>query len=97
LQRNRKNLEQASEADEIENCISLRIPWVHLIQVHRRTKQALEVAQAGCGEPALAWIAHYEETLVGVEAALAIDDDPTVGDGAAVQPFKDRSSRFQAL
>jgi hypothetical protein len=27
LQRNRKNLEQASEADEIENCISLRIPW----------------------------------------------------------------------
>jgi hypothetical protein len=73
---------------------------LHLIQVHRRTKQALEVARtqatAGHGEPAQAWITHYEETLAGVEAALAIDDDPIVCDGSLVYPFKDRPSRFQA-
>lgn len=74
---------------------------LHLIQVHRRTKQAIEVAhtqaEAGHGEPAQAWIAHYKETLAGVEAALALDDDPTSAEGSTIQPFKDRSSRFQAL
>jgi len=74
---------------------------LHLIQVHRRTTQALEVAraqaEAGHGEPAQAWIAHYEETLAGVEVALAVDDDPTAGDGSPVHPFKDRHSRFQAI
>jgi hypothetical protein len=74
---------------------------LHLIQVQRRTKQALEVAHAqavgGHGEPAQAWIAHYDETLAGVEAALAIDDDPTVTDGSTVQPFKDRPNQFRAI
>ncbi len=74
---------------------------LHLIQVHRRTKQALEVAHTqattGYGEPAQAWIKHYEDTLAGVEAALAIDDNPTVSDGTIIQPFKDSPSRFQAL
>lgn len=73
----------------------------NLIQVQRRTKQALELAQAqaeaGNGEIAQAWIEHYEETLVGVEAALAIDDDPTIGNGAMVQPFPNNPSRFQPL
>ncbi len=73
----------------------------NLIQVQRRTKQALAVAQdqvaAGNGETAQAWIRHYEETLAGVEAALAVDDDPTAGDGAMVQPFKTDPSRFQPL
>jgi hypothetical protein len=74
---------------------------MHLIQLQRRTKQALEVAQTqqamGNGEIAQAWIQHYEDTLVGVEAALAVDDDPTVSDEATVQPFKDHRSRFQTL
>lgn len=73
----------------------------NLIQVQRRTKQALELAQAqaaaGNGEIAQAWIEHYEETLSGVEAALAIDDDPTISDGARVQPFPSYPSRFQPL
>lgn len=73
----------------------------NLIQVQSRTKQALEIAQTqtatGSGEPAQAWIQHYEETLVGVEAALAVDDDPTVRDGTMVRPFKGHRRRFQPL
>jgi hypothetical protein len=73
----------------------------NLIQVQRRTKQALAVAQAqvaaGNGETAQAWIRHYEETLAGVEAALAVDDDPTASDGEMVRPFKTHPSRFQPL
>jgi hypothetical protein len=71
----------------------------NLIQVQRRTKQALEIAQAqvsaGNGEIVQAWIEHYEETLAGVEAALAIDDDPEVSDGTMIQPFQGHPSRFQ--
>jgi hypothetical protein len=73
----------------------------NLIQVQRRTKQALETAQAQAttenGEMAQAWIKHYQETLAGVEAALAVDDDLTMGDGIIVQPFKNHPSRFQPL
>jgi hypothetical protein len=73
----------------------------HLLQVQCRTKQALEMAQAqaaaGNGETAQAWREHYEETLAGVKAALAIDDDPTVSDGTMVQPFQGHPSRFQPL
>jgi len=73
----------------------------NLIQVQRRTKQALELVQAQAeaenGEVAQAWIQHYEETLSGVEAALAIDDDPTISNGAMVQPFPNHPSRFQPL
>ena len=73
----------------------------HLIQVQRQTKQALEMAQtqtmAGNGETAQAWREHYEETLAGVEAALTIDNDPTISDGTMVQPFKNHPSRFQPL
>jgi hypothetical protein len=73
----------------------------NLIQVQRRTKQALEIAQAqvsaGNGEIVQAWIEHYEETLAGVEAALAIDDDESVSDGTMIQPFQGHPSRFQPL
>jgi hypothetical protein len=73
----------------------------NLIQVQRRTKQALEMAKAhvemGNGQMAQAWIRHYEETLVGVEAALAIDDDQTISDETMVQPFQNHTSRFQPL
>lgn len=73
----------------------------NLIQVQRRTKQALEIAQAqvsaGNGEIAQAWIEHHEETLAGVEAALAIDDDKEVRDGTMIQPFQGHPSRFQPL
>ncbi len=73
----------------------------NLIQVQRRTKQALEIAQAqataGNGETVQAWIEHYEETLAGVEAALAIDDDVTISDGTMAQPFPNHPSRFQPL
>lgn len=74
---------------------------MNLIQVQHRTKQALEIVQAqvtaGNGETAQAWVHHYEETLAGTEAALAIDDDLTISNGAMVQPFKTHTSRFQAL
>ncbi|GHO77212.1 hypothetical protein KSD_49830 [Ktedonobacter sp. SOSP1-85] len=74
---------------------------INLIQVQRRTKQALELAQAqaatGNDEIAQAWIRHYEETLAGVEAALAIDDDPMISDGVRIQPFPNSPSRFQSL
>jgi hypothetical protein len=73
----------------------------HLIQLQHRTKQALQVAQnqeaMGNGEIAQAWTQHYEETLVGVKAALAVDDDSTMNDEVTVQPFKNHPSRFQAL
>lgn len=73
----------------------------NLIQVQRRTKQALEVAKKqaaeGNGEATQAWIQHYEDTLIGVQTALAVDDDLTMSDGTVVQPFKDQASRFQSL
>ena len=73
----------------------------NLIQIQRRTKQALGIAQAqvsaGNGETAQAWVRHYEETLAGVEAALAIDDDVTISDGTMIQPFPNHPSRFQPL
>jgi len=52
---------------------------------------------AGNGEIVQAWIEHYEETLAGVEAALAIDDDESVSDGTMIQPFQGHPSRFQPL
>jgi hypothetical protein len=73
----------------------------NLIQIERRTKQALEIAKTqvsvGGAETAQAWVQEYEETLAGVEAALAIDDDVTLSDGTMVQPFPNYPSRFQPL
>ena len=73
----------------------------NLIQIERRTKQALEIAKTqvsvGNAETAQAWVQEYEETLAGVEAALAIDDDVTLSDGTMVRPFPNDPSRFEPL
>jgi len=73
----------------------------NLIVIQRRTEKALKVAQeqvqCSNGELAEPWIRNYQETLEGVKAALAIDDDAEVEDGTIVQPFKDQPSRFQSL
>jgi hypothetical protein len=58
----------------------------HLVQIQRGTEQALASAKAR-GEVAKAWITHCEETLAGVNRALAIDEDPTSADGDLVKPF----------
>lgn len=74
---------------------------MHLIQIQKRTEQALSIAQQkvvdGDNETAQAWVHNYEETLVGVKAALAVDDDLSTANGATVQPFQGKSSRFRPL
>jgi hypothetical protein len=74
---------------------------LHLIQVQRRTEQALCIAQQraaeGNNETAQAWVSNYAETLAGVKAALAVDDDSSVEEGTIVRPFQGQSSRFRPL
>lgn len=70
-----------------------------LLQIRDQTKQALnaakQAAQDGTGVEAEAWIRNCEELLAGVEAVLAIDDDPSVADGAPALPFEGQPSRYQ--
>lgn len=60
----------------------------NLIRVQDITTHALEEARqrAATGQPALAaaWIQHHEDTLRGVKAALAVDDDLQLSDGRQV-------------
>ena len=46
----------------------------------------------GVAEP---WIRHCEETLEGVRAALAVDDETESAQAGVAQPFRGRRSRFE--
>lgn len=75
---------------------------VHLIQIYKRTEQGLlmaqEAARTGNGVLAEAWVRHHQETLVGCQAALAIDDQtPEAPAGTLVRPFEGQNSKFQPL
>jgi hypothetical protein len=74
---------------------------LNLIQVQKRTEQALHIAQQqvldGNNETTQAWVHNYEETLEGVKAALAVDDDSSTEDGTVVRPFQGQLSRFRPL
>ena len=63
----------------------------NLISIQERVVRALAMANehAAAGNPATAepWIRHNQETLAGIEAALAVDDDASTADGAAVRAF----------
>ncbi len=72
----------------------------HLIQVEKRTKQSLrmaeEAARTGNGVLAEAWVRHHQETLAGCQAALAIDEEtPGIQAGTLVRPFEEQHSKFQ--
>lgn len=69
-----------------------------LIQIQRNTERALalELERSANGDPASkAWVREYEETLNGVRAALAIDDEVESDAGIAATPFKRQSSKFK--
>jgi len=72
----------------------------YLIQVKRRTEKALSAMDehiiAEYGETAQGWVQHYQETLVGVNAALAPDDDPSVSEGTVLRPFEGKPTRFRS-
>lgn len=65
----------------------------NLIRVQDITMQALDQArqQASGDRPALAaaWVQHHEDTLHGVAAALAVDDDEQLAEGTRVAPLKE--------
>ena len=71
----------------------------YLIQIQKRTEKALNAITQEIldenGETAQASIQDYKETLAGVEAALAIDNDPALPGGATVRPFRGKPTRFQ--
>ena len=50
-----------------------------LIQIKSRTQKALEDAELakrmGTGIKSESWVNHHEETLIGINTALSIDDD----------------------
>jgi hypothetical protein len=64
-----------------------------LIQIQQATEQALVSAQAFAtgpdGSVAEAWIRHCEETLEGLRAALAVDDQINSAEAGVAQPFHD--------
>lgn len=74
----------------------------HLLQIRENTLQALAYArqqvQEGRQNLAQAWVVHHETTLQGVEAALALDGDVDVPDGAFVplQLISSPASRLEA-
>ncbi len=72
----------------------------NLIQIKQSTERALESAKARAGAPeggvAEPWIRHCEETLEGVRAALAIDDEAESRQPGVAQPFRGRRSRFES-
>ena len=71
----------------------------HLIQIQESTERALASAKARAGAPdggvAEPWIRHCEETLEGVRAALAVDDETESAQAGVAQPFRGRRSRFE--
>jgi hypothetical protein len=71
----------------------------HLVQIQQATERALTSAKAHAvgpdGKVAGPWIRHCEETLEGVKAALAVDDQTESTPGGVAQPFRGRRSRFE--
>lgn len=71
----------------------------HLLQLQQQTKQAIEMAKAAVadeqGDLAEHWVQHNLEMLQGIEAALAVDDDPQIPEGEAVYPFTMNKSRYE--
>jgi hypothetical protein len=71
----------------------------HLIQIQESTERALASAKTRAGAPddgvAEPWIRHCEETLEGVRAALAVDDETESAQGGVARPFSGRRSRFE--
>lgn len=62
----------------------------HLLQIQADTEKALasarrHMAETGA-ETAQAWVSHHEEMLQGIKAALAVDGEETVPDGAYIKP-----------
>jgi hypothetical protein len=49
------------------------------------------------GSVAEPWIRHCEETLEGVRAALAVDDEICSAEAAVAQPFYGQPSKFQKV
>jgi len=74
----------------------------HLVQIQQATEQALASAKAfaigsnqSIAEP---WIRHCEETLEGVQAALAVDDDKVdSSEQGRVAPFRGSQSKFKKV
>jgi hypothetical protein len=64
----------------------------HLVQIQLATERALAGAM-GRGDVAQAWVNHYEQTLVGIRSALAVDEDSALPDGALVRAFEGRKRR----
>ena len=63
----------------------------HLVQIQQSTERALASAKARAGGPdgrvAEPWIRHCEETLEGVRAALAVDDETESAQGGVAAAF----------
>lgn len=64
----------------------------NLMQIIKNTeislKEARDKAAANNTGLATAWIKHHEDTIAGGKAALAIDDDSKIDDGAMIRPFR---------
>lgn len=70
----------------------------NLLEIKWKTEIALEASQKQAeidSEIAQSWIIHAQETLDGINAALAVDNEPSVLDGDMIRPFNGRPSRFQ--
>jgi hypothetical protein len=72
----------------------------HLVQIQQSTERALASAKTRASQPdgriAEPWIRHCEETLKGVHAALAVDDQTESPQGGVMHPFRGRS-RFEKV
>jgi hypothetical protein len=70
----------------------------YLVQIQRTTERALalerEISATG-NQASKAWIREYEETLDGVRAALAIDNEVDGHSRTSATPFKRRPSKFK--
>jgi hypothetical protein len=69
-----------------------------LIQIQKNTERALALERekvADGNRTSEAWMREYEETLSGVRAALAIDDEVDGHTGISATPFKGRPSKFK--
>jgi hypothetical protein len=64
----------------------------HLVQIQLATERALTSAQ-GRGDVAQAWLNHYEQTIIGIRQALAVDEDAASPDGGLVRPFAGANRR----
>jgi hypothetical protein len=73
----------------------------HLVQIQQSTERALASAKARAAGPdgrvAEPWIRHCEETLEGVRAALAVDDETESAQGGVTRPFRGRRSKFERV